>query len=193
MILETKIDDSFPIRNFQIDGFSTPFQCDRDANGDGIRLYRSEDIPANLLATENAPLESLYMELDLTNTKRLLNCFYNSHKKMIEQHLVALDEYLDLYSSNYEKILILGDFNFNVKENHMKCFCDNYDLKTLIRKSTCYKNFENLTCIDLMLTNVPLQFSKHMCHRNRFIWYSCHDFDCYEKRISKISVKNNHL
>ena len=37
----------------------------------------------------------------------------------------------------------------------MKCFCDNYGLKTLIRKLTCYKNSENPTCIDLMLTNVP--------------------------------------
>lgn len=33
---------------------------------------------------------------------------------MIEQDL-ALGEYVDLYS-NYEKILILGDFNVSVKE-----------------------------------------------------------------------------
>ena len=40
---------------------------------------------------------------------------------MIAQHLAARGKYLDLYSSNYEKILIPGDFNFSVKENHMKC------------------------------------------------------------------------
>ena len=77
---------------------------------------------------------------------------------MIEQHLAVLGEYLDLYSSDYEKILILGDFSVSVKENHMKCFCDNYGLKTLIRKPTWYKSFENPTCIDLMLTNVPRSF-----------------------------------
>lgn len=40
----------------------------------------------------------------------------------------------------------------------MKCFCGNYGLKTLIRKPTCYKSFENPTCIDLILTNVPHSF-----------------------------------
>ena len=40
----------------------------------------------------------------------------------------------------------------------MKWFCDNYDLKTLIRKPTCYKSSEKPTCVDLMLTNVPRSF-----------------------------------
>ena len=136
-------------------------------------LYVREGIPANILATGNAPLESVCIELILWNTKWLLHCSYNSHKNMIEQCLTALSEYLDLYSSNYEKILILGDFNVSVKENHMKCFCDIYGLETLIKKPTCYKNSENPTCIELMLTNkCTAQFSKHMCDRNRFVWLS---------------------
>ena len=40
----------------------------------------------------------------------------------------------------------------------MKCFCDNYDLKTLIRKLTCYNNSGNPTCVDLMLKNVLCSF-----------------------------------
>ena len=63
-----------------------------------------EDIPANILSTENAPLESLYIELNLTNTKWLLNSSYYPHTNIIEQDLAALGDYLDLYSSNYEKI-----------------------------------------------------------------------------------------
>ena len=79
-------------------------------------MYVREDIPANILAKENAPtpLETIYIELNKRNTKWLLYCSYNSHENMIEQDL-ALSEYLDLYS-NYEKILILGDFNVSVKE-----------------------------------------------------------------------------
>ena len=155
MTSEKKIDDSSSIAIFSIDGISIPFWSDRDANEGGIMFYVTEDIPVNLLASENAPLENLYIELNLRNTKSQLNCSYNPHKDMIEQHLAALGEYLDLCSSNYEKTLMLGDFNVSLKENHMKCFCDNYGLKTLIRKLTCYKNSENPTCIDLMLTNVP--------------------------------------
>ena len=93
MISATRIDDSFPT----IDGFSTPFWSDCDANVGRIMLHVRKDIPANLLATENALLESLYIESNLRNTKWLSNCTCNSRKNMIEQHLVAVD---DLYSSN---------------------------------------------------------------------------------------------
>ena len=40
----------------------------------------------------------------------------------------------------------------------MKCFCDNYNLKSLIKQPTCYKNPDNPTCIDLLLTNAPRNF-----------------------------------
>ena len=33
MVSETKVDDSFPVGNFVIDGFSTPYRLDRDSNG----------------------------------------------------------------------------------------------------------------------------------------------------------------
>ena len=62
MISETKIDESFPIRNFLTDSCTTPFRSERNANGGGIMLYVREDISANLLATENGPVESLYIE-----------------------------------------------------------------------------------------------------------------------------------
>ena len=35
----------------------------------------------------------------------------------------------------------------------MAVFCDTYDLKCLIKEPKCYKNSENLSCIDLILTN----------------------------------------
>ena len=38
MISETKIDDSFPIGVFVIDGYSTSYRLDRNSNGGGIVL-----------------------------------------------------------------------------------------------------------------------------------------------------------
>ena len=35
----------------------------------------------------------------------------------------------------------------------MKVFCDSYEFKNLIKDATCYKNPENPSCIDLILTN----------------------------------------
>ena len=39
MISETKIDDSFPLSQFKIDGFSSPFRLDRNSHGGGIMIF----------------------------------------------------------------------------------------------------------------------------------------------------------
>ena len=87
-----------------------------------------------------------------------LNCSYNLHKNSIENHLDRISKSLDLLSSDYEKMIFLGDFNVTDDEHHMKSFCENYGLKNLIRQPTCYKNPSNPVCIDLILTNVPRSF-----------------------------------
>ena len=63
-----------------------------------------------------------------------------------------------MHSSLYDKIILLGNFNTEIDEQHMQSFCDNYSLKSLIRQPTCYENFEKPTCIDLILTNMPRSF-----------------------------------
>ena len=55
-------------------------------------------------------------------------------------------------------MILLGCFNVEVNDNHMKSFCENYGLKNLIKQSTCYKSPSNPTCIDVLLTNVPRSF-----------------------------------
>ena len=45
LISETKLDSSFPLNKFHIDGFTTPCRPDRNQNGGGIILYIREDIP----------------------------------------------------------------------------------------------------------------------------------------------------
>ena len=45
-----------------------------------------------------------------------------------------------------------------IEEANMKSFCENYNLKSLIKEPTSYKNPNKPTCIDLILTNVPRMF-----------------------------------
>ena len=159
MVSETKIDNRFLVGNFVIDGFSIPYRLDRDSNGGGIMLHVREDIPSNLLTTDDKKhIEGFYVELNMRNEKWLIKCSYNPNKTMIYNHLDALSTYLDLNSTTYEKILILGDFNVGKEEQHMKAFCDNYNLTSLIKQSTCYKNPNNPTCIDLILSNTHRSF-----------------------------------
>ena len=121
-------------------------------------LLVREDISSNLLTIEEKPVESFYGELNLHNSKWLVNCSYNPHKNSIGNQLEIISESLDLLSSDYEKMIFWGDFNVTDDEHHMKSFCENYDLKNLIRQPTCYKNPANPACKDLILTNVPRSF-----------------------------------
>ena len=147
LISETKIDDSFSVGQFIIDGFSPPYRLDRSYHGGGLMLFVRKDIPSNLLVIKKKPIESFFIEINLRNSKWLINCSYNPHKNNITTHL---DRSLDTFSSDYEKFIILGDFNVEINENQMKSFCGNYDLTNLIKEPTCYKNPTNPTCIDLI-------------------------------------------
>ena len=49
MISQTKIDDSFPVGQFLIEGFCTPYKLDRNSKDGGILLYAREGIPSNLI------------------------------------------------------------------------------------------------------------------------------------------------
>ena len=104
MVSKTKIDNSFPVGNFVIDGFSTPYRLDRDSNGGGTMLYVREAIHSNLLATdEKNHIESFYVELNLCNEKWLFNCSRNLNKTMTCNHLDALSAHLDLHSIYMKK------------------------------------------------------------------------------------------
>ena len=155
MVSETKIDESFPISQFVIDGFSTPFRFDRNAYGGGILVYIREDIPAKLLNTNciSNECECLAIEINLHKAKWLLLSSYNPHKNNITEHLRNLSKLLEKNSNIYEKYLCLGDFNAEIQEAALKNFCDLYHLKSLVKEPTCFKNPDNPSCIDLFLTN----------------------------------------
>ena len=61
MISKTKIDESFPLAQFKVNGFNAPFRLDRNSNGGGIMLFVRDDIPAKLIASETPPVEGLYV------------------------------------------------------------------------------------------------------------------------------------
>ena len=58
-----------------------------------------------------------------------------------------------LYSSSYENLIIVGDFTVCVEGSCMSRFCDTFGPENLIKDATCYKNPENPSSIDLILTN----------------------------------------
>ena len=83
---------------------------------------------------------------------------YNPDKNNIGNHLDSLSKNLTLYLSAYDNYIVIGDFNIEAYSKEMSNFCDTFDLASLIQEPTCYKNPDNPSCIELILTNKPLSF-----------------------------------
>ena len=64
---------------------------------------------------------------------------------------IKLNKSVDAFSANYEKVIILWDFNVEVTGNLMKSFCENHGLKNLIKHCSSDKNPSNPTCIDFII------------------------------------------
>ena len=60
--------------------------------------------------------------------------------------------------TDYENIILLGDVNVEVKEKNISDFMGTLDLKSSVKQKTFFKNPDNPSCIDLILTNSPRSF-----------------------------------
>ena len=113
LISETKIDNSFPSRQFVIKGYSTPFTLDRSQNEGELLLYVREDIPCKILRENTAenPIEIFFGEINLRSRKSLLSCSYNPKTNLIAHYLHCIGRGTDSYSSKYDNFVVLGDLN----------------------------------------------------------------------------------
>ena len=57
------------------------------------------------------------------------------------------------YSKVYDNFIFMGDFNVPMSDKAMEDFYFLNNVEGLIKTPTCYKNHENLTCIELIIIN----------------------------------------
>ena len=91
--------------------------------------------------------------------------------KQFSNVLVDLTLSLSKIILKYENLLIMGDFNIDVKSQNLAFdyldeFCIQFDLANYIKSETCFtKNRKSF--IDLFFTNTPLPFQKsHLSETN---------------------------
>ena len=63
-----------------------------------------------------------------------------------------LSKTLGQLTCQYDKTILIGDFNLTVENNNLENFMRTFDLECLIKKTTCFQS-SNPRCIDLILTN----------------------------------------
>ena len=68
---------------------------------------------------------------------------------------------MDDLSKNYDNFIFLCDFNTCINDNAVRSFCSLNDLTIFTDQSTCYKNPDKPTCIELILTNRPNYFQQN--------------------------------
>ena len=65
---------------------------------------------------------------------------------------------LDKYSQDYERFLLIGDFNAEDTEPCLSEFLYEHNAENIVMDKTCFKSLNNPNCIDLFLTNFPSSF-----------------------------------
>ena len=74
---------------------------------------------------------------------------------------------MDKLCTDYENIIALGDFNAEVEEENLSQSMSVYSLRNLVKQKTCFKNFENSSCVDLILTSSPRSFQNSNAFETR--------------------------
>ena len=163
VLVETKLDSSFPTTQFLIEGYAIPFRrdrCNSGGNGGGILIYVREDIPCRLLDKHIFPddIEGIFIELNFRKSKMLLLGTYHPPNQVDNYYFKAIGNALDIYNNIFDKCILVGDFNAEEIEVDLSNFLEIYGLKNIVHEKTCFKSLTNPTCIDLLLTNCSKSF-----------------------------------
>ena len=124
VLTETKLDDSYPTSQFTIEGYSTPFRHDRNTDGGGILIYSREDIPCREHSCHSFSegIEGIFIELNFRKRKWMLLGTYHPPSQKHDYYFENLSNALNMYISEYDNILLTGDFNTNESHVAMKNF-----------------------------------------------------------------------
>lgn len=85
-------------------------------NGGGILLFICEDIPSNITGSQMR-IEGFFVELNLSRKKLHLSCSYNL------KYLNEIGKDLDILTSKYDNIILMGDFNAEPADTAISDFC----------------------------------------------------------------------
>ena len=112
-ISESKLDDSVPTSEIQIDQYDL-LRCGRNRHGGGVACYIRNDIIYNVKSYLPKDIENIFFELLLPNTKPIVGgTIYRplNQKDFME---IFNEQFFKVDTNNVE-IYILGDFNINLR------------------------------------------------------------------------------
>ena len=158
LVCETKFDGTFPSSQFHMNGFSLPYRL-VNRNGGGVIIFVKEDMPSKLLTKHNCPrdVEVLFVALNFRKSKWLFFGTYHPLAQNDQYFFNCIDKALDTYS-NYDNVLLAGDFNAEDDEPCLGTILYQHDLYNVVKVGTCFKNSSKSTSVDLFLATKNTHF-----------------------------------
>ena len=160
VIIESKLNDSYPTAQLSIEGFSLPFRKDRNEFGGGILIYVRDGIACKELNKHSFPddIEGIFIEINFRKSKWLLLGTYHPPSQSDNYYFQSIGSALDKYNMTYNKFILAGDFNSEESETIMNSFLGTFAVSTLVKEKTCFKSLQNPSCIDHLITNSKRSF-----------------------------------
>ena len=114
---------------------------DRTLGGGGLMLFVNEDIPSKLLTGHTLPedVEILCTEINLKKQKWVIIGIYNPPDMKDKCFMDNLSKAIDLYSTKYDRIVVMGDFNLEPSSVHIEALCYSHYLYNVVNENTCFK------------------------------------------------------
>ena len=135
---ETKLDESFPNGQFNLDGYQIRARRDRDKNCGGLNLFVRRGIICKRISDFELSVKffGMYLsELTISKSKWLCFSIYRPPDPgNLSIFFEELSESLSKAILMYQNIIIMGDFNINLKIKgfsfKLDKFCDLFNLKS---------------------------------------------------------------
>ena len=110
---ETKLDDTFPVNQFVLNGFSKPYRKDRNMHGGGVMIFVHDDIPSKSVNNHTFPddIEAMLVQINLKKIQFLLLGGYHPPSQSENYFFNSISMALDMYRDTHKKLLLTADFN----------------------------------------------------------------------------------
>ena len=188
-IAETKLDESFPNNPFILVRCHLPCRLDITDKKSGLMVFVKSHVTSRRLNDFKIPpnIQIIPFEINLRKEKWLVASIYKAPSPENKYFLWYLTNLLEFYSTRYEKVIALGDFNIKTENKAMKDFLQGYTFYNMMKQSTCFKGDGGL-CIDLLITNSKFSvmktnsFETGLSEHHHMIYTTLKNLNCLNQR-----------
>ena len=159
-ISESKLDESFPDAQFNVEGYSL-YRQDLTSCSGGLLVYVRSDLPQRRMVDRECNangIESICIEIIVGKCKTVIACIYKHPKVANDLFRTSISCMVDKLIISCSDLILLGDMNCcPTKSKTIKDICDTYDLSNLIKNPTCHKA-QTPTLLDVILVSNPKRY-----------------------------------